>query len=111
MMRRPSRVPTSCSPLEVVRSRKSTGTTASSGVGQRQARPGVMRTRVGLPNRVTTSASPEGTCTKLAAARTNRTKTAAGDEPQRQSRGGFRAMIVMGVIAVVMRLPMGMVIM
>jgi hypothetical protein len=35
MMRKPSRVPTSCKPLEVVRNRRSTGIAASNGAGQR----------------------------------------------------------------------------
>ena len=66
-MRKPSLVPTSCNPLEVVRKRKSTGMIDSNGAGQRSARPGSINTRTGLPNRVTTDANPARTCTRLAA--------------------------------------------
>jgi len=77
MIRRPSRVPTSCKPLEVVRKRKSTGVESSKGTGQCQAKPGSNKTRTGLPNRVITSASPERTCTKQAAAAANKIKNKA----------------------------------
>ncbi|GAB0070982.1 hypothetical protein IBA8403_15680 [Pseudomonas syringae] len=50
---------------------------ASNGAGQRQLRPGSSRTRDGLPKRVTTVASPERTCTRLAAAIANAISTAA----------------------------------
>ncbi|SST13190.1 Uncharacterised protein [Acinetobacter baumannii] len=77
MIRRPSRVPTSCRPLEVVRRRRSTGIALSNGNGRRQARPGSSRTRAGLPKRVMTIASPERTCTRQAAATANSTSSAA----------------------------------
>ncbi|MNN81190.1 hypothetical protein D3C81_1979920 [compost metagenome] len=86
MMRKPSRVPTSCKPLEVVRSRKSTGIAASNGAGQRQPRPGSSKTRDGLPKRVITVASPERTCTRLAAATANATSKAA--QPMRRHGNG-----------------------
>ena len=77
MTRRPSRVPESCKPLDVVRSRRSTGIVDSNGIGQRHARPGSSSTRTGLPKRVTTVASPERTCTRLAVATANNTRMAA----------------------------------
>ncbi|ERO62698.1 hypothetical protein P308_32870 [Pseudomonas piscis] len=79
-------VPTSCKPLEVVRRRRSTGIAASKGAGQRQFSPGSSRTRAGLPKRVITVASPERTCTRLAAARANATSDAA--QPMRRQGKG-----------------------
>ena len=64
--RRPSRVPTSCRPLEVVRSRRSTSMVLSIGAGIFQARPGLVRTLIGSPKRVTTIAWPGPTSTRQA---------------------------------------------
>ena len=86
MMRKPSRVPTSCKPLEVVRKRRSTGIAASNGAGQRQLKPGSSSTREGLPKRVMTVASPERTCTRLAAAMANPTSNSA--QPIRRQGNG-----------------------
>jgi hypothetical protein len=66
MIRKPSRVPTSCNPLDVVCKRRSTGTAASIGAGRRHPRPGSSSTRTGCPKRVITAASPARTEMKLA---------------------------------------------
>jgi hypothetical protein len=75
-------VPTSCKPVEVVRSRKSTGMAVCTGAGSFQARPGRVSTRTGSPNWLTTTACPAPTmiveaastaATTIAEATTNRT--------------------------------------
>src|SRR4051812_40925729 len=66
-MRRPSRVPTSSSPVALVCKRRSTGTVDCSGAGSFQASPGSVSTRTGAPNWVTTTASPALTATAVAA--------------------------------------------
>src|SRR6185369_260815 len=66
-MRRPSRVPTSYSPVALVRRRRSTGTVDCSGAGSFQASPGWVSTRTGAPNWVMTTPSPALTVTAVAA--------------------------------------------
>ena len=91
-MRKPSRVPTSCNPVEVVLRRRSTGVASSIGAGAFQARPGSVMTRVTAPNRVTTIASPAGAITAHAAiaapkrsAAAKPKRCAAGSQPARLS--------------------------
>ena len=61
-------MPTSCSPVDEVRKRRSIGITLSNGTGIFHAKPGSVSTRTGLPKRVITPASPAGTITMQAAA-------------------------------------------